>query len=537
MSSGRLGYLNDQVELARSEQISSKLENHLKEDSPMSDRIRSFHNSFLAYAVNKNMRLDWWKEIFANDKYKYISYYRKDSYLLADAPFIFKPTMAIINDNISTDYYGVDHEGIRLLVENKATWLEASHPKKYSNRGNGCAFIEKMSETKHTPLYCDVFEDALAVYWIRQIMSGDDTGLSGDIIRKFSDYTKYKNKYSFDDFLITYLEYHRNSEKELNKKLANLIDKIPEGPVDHDNASLNYKNLKSAAMERLLKIKLFQDCVDTMGTKEIVMDFTETVNELERLMRYQQLTHLKRNIAYFIFKFWQVHGSPWFYSSGNIVDFSGRDLCLEQCGKVNDPTYETETILIPIYSKVETLINNTDIDDIQSVEQLGKQRLYRLNNFFSQIKESSIGTKENAFQNLCYDISEITHKDKDIPRFTKELEEILKDILRPRESFAKAAITELASLIPIKGPSIGSVSLLSKKLKIINKYGLMDFTKANSFNETEFHRIVQSNVLKHNSDQSHSYLMHALQLPYYRSKSKVHSRKSIYNLGGDADGI
>jgi hypothetical protein len=532
-----------QIELARSPKIKDYLISTLSDNNlNLSIRVRNFYRLFLDEAAEDTTlkNIEWWRLIYPSNKkhlkipFNFISYYRKDSYLLADCPYIFKPTMAIIHPNMPEDYYGVTPDGVALLAKNEAVWLEALHPAKYGQNSKGKNFIKLLSENGRIPLYSDILEDALATYWIENVMTSK--GIDVDLIRDLKDY-KNNPKINFDDFINTYYFKYLS---EMNDYFAKVILNIPNDAVNHRNASLRYNDLRKDSIERLLKVKLLQECLNQIrAEEEILVDFDGVLKSLEFLEKINDPTDKRYAIADFIFKFWQQRGSPWFYSMGNVVDFSGRDLCLLTCGRVNPPQDELDSISIPVYKHLGDLIKNTDIDSKTSIKENAADRGKLLGQFFDDMKSTDIGYKY-----YCMDVFEALSDQKQIDA-SEKIREHLSNIITPRISKPKKTISELLitrliSAVPIVGPAatglIEGWIAFSPHIKNICKYGLASPSSLESLSsiETEYYSMEDA-VTKFDGTipKKFSYSMHALQLPYDRSESKYQSGNSINTLASN----
>lgn len=159
----------------------------------LSRRILNFHDHLLRNHIEN----EWWSEVFSK-KIDFISYYRKDSYLLADAPFALKLVMSIISPDLDANYYRTDIKGLKFLIDQKVVWLETLHPRKYK-KCTVLKFINDLINEGKKPYYVDIFEESLATYWIHSYLDNDDT--SSNIK---SDLNKFKKnvRMPFIDFYL-----------------------------------------------------------------------------------------------------------------------------------------------------------------------------------------------------------------------------------------------------------------------------------------------------------------------------------------------
>ena len=251
----------------------------------ISKQIREFHKNFTKVLVDNmsekfkhgdNISRWRWHTIFDESQGEYISYYRKDSYLLADAPFIFKPVMAVLKPNLNEyqSYYGVDLEGVKLLIENHVVWPEVHHIREYQNN---VKILENLCK-QIIPYYVDTLEDSMAIYWINNII--DKSKLPADIRDKIDSYMKNPEEKDFKYFINgIYFPYI----KKQYPKISSLIENIP-SECFPGSPPLYYKNLRDAVVERLMKVSLLSECLSKI-TQEPCINISNVVNDLEKIQK------------------------------------------------------------------------------------------------------------------------------------------------------------------------------------------------------------------------------------------------------------
>ena len=97
--------------------------------------MREFYLQFALKAEqSKNAEMAW-TELLGSGCAEYVSYYRIDSYLLADAPFTLRSPIFFLSTSATTlengTYYGVDADGLKLLIENFLAWPVADDIQNY----------------------------------------------------------------------------------------------------------------------------------------------------------------------------------------------------------------------------------------------------------------------------------------------------------------------------------------------------------------------------------------------------------------------
>jgi hypothetical protein len=543
-----MNIIGDQVEIARSSESRDPLEFVLKKkNDPLSKRIREFHRNFLDISSIED---DWWHNIFVNPHGEHISYYRKDSCLLSDYAFILKPTTALITPVINPNYYGVGPAGIKLLAENDMVWLMALHPNKYEKsiaEDSGLSIINSLSKKDKTPYYIDTFEDALASYWIRNIK--DDSLISDSAInRNLDNYLTDPENVSFSDFLNDYYKYIIKSNQIKN---IDLIEQIPEGRVEL-NAGLFYNDLRADARERLLKIQLFQECLNEIsGERKLLIDLDQTLLEIKDILasdhrslfldtsRYEKGRKMEL-IGYFIFQLWQQKGAFWSYAEGNTVDFSGRDLsqngdCLRNLSESRLPNQKLTEIRIPIPGKLRKLIEGTNIDDRDSITTLSEKRFYYLQKYLNDLKKANFDLQENLKR--IDEITRITDDDKlrekinSLPQWSPREWELGAGLI----SLGSFAISNYLDLDPELSIAMGlgldvTCQVINHRstLKRIMKYGMDTYTGIGHYYKIE--NALNSLDLISNAS---SYNIQAIHLPYRRNDQQFSGKElTTFGSGG-----
>jgi hypothetical protein len=201
--------------------------------------VRDFYLQFALKAEqSKNAEMAW-TELLGSGCAEYVSYYRIDSYLLADAPFTLRSPIFFLSTSTTTlengTYYGVDADGLKLLIENFLAWPVADDIQNYPDVIKN--FIEGLN--KNPPLYAHCFEVSLATYWLKNIKSSLDAN-SKQIAEKFQ-----KGEATYLDFLLNvYYPYKTKQVKNL-KQVIESISAEPSGGAP----PLNYSDLRETTKE------------------------------------------------------------------------------------------------------------------------------------------------------------------------------------------------------------------------------------------------------------------------------------------------
>ena len=503
--------IGSQIINARDREIVKKiLEDALKQNKILSKRIREFHRNFTKILAD-NMEdkfkhgdnMSRWHMIFKEDLGENVSYYRKDSYLLADAPFVFKPVISPLKPNKDeySSYYGVNLKGVKSLIENHVVWPEVYHISYYHDNEK---VVEELCE-QIIPYYMDAFEDSMAIYWIDNIMDGSKVSL--DIKNKTKDYMNNPNKNSFKFFINEiYLPYTLKQ----NPKLSRLIDKIP--TTKHPGAPpLDYPNLRDAVVERLMKVFLLSDCLFKI-TRDHYIDRDNIINELEKKIDNPV------QIGEYIYKFWHRYGTFWSYSEGNTVDFSARDIFPTGVTENVKPGEKIDSFSIPVPKKFENLVCNTDIDDKCSIMQQSGEREKLLKTFFSNTKNAG---RINEYWMLVY--REMLNKKENIEDVREDIESVFKTKIVSKKDIALAAIEIPVGIIievfsPIKG--LGLILIAARGAYLIkNILGAQVTYIGDDRPIFPFKRIPIASTDTNVKKIFYNWRMHLISLPYKRSKS------------------
>jgi hypothetical protein len=88
---------------------------------------------------------------------------------------------------------------------------------------------------------------------------------------------------------------------------------------------------------------------------------------LEGRLKNQQLNNAqrKKKVSEYVYKFWQIYGTPWSYSRGGTTDFSLRDLSPSGLREAQ-PQKTEEAFKIHTLSRFKRIVKGTNIDDANS---------------------------------------------------------------------------------------------------------------------------------------------------------------------------
>ncbi|WP_319580628.1 hypothetical protein [uncultured Methanospirillum sp.] len=434
--------IRKQIILARSKSIED-FSRTFKENIPFRDRIRKFHNKFIAefsYPANPSESLTKWQYIFSDNDYSSISYYRKDSYLLADAPFIFKPVISVITPIIDSGYYGVDKRGLHILADLDIVKYKALHPKKYDKNGVSDKFIDELCDKGRSPYYCDVLEDFMASYWIRNCQ--EEYNCSEKNKRFFDIFLQNPNDVSFEDFKYSLHAVLMETDVEYKKIIASIPTHTSFLP-----ASLQSSNLREATIERLVKIRLFDDFYRSI-TKKNFVNFNSIYENYNAIINDSPVSTKDYWLSYYVFRLWQSHGAFWSYSSGNVVDYSLRDLAIENKFKgSSEPNVEYNPFHLPILSKITKLINNTNIDDPEVIRRQADGRLKILEKWHEDFRTKGM---RNQFGNFCFSIQNDLQSGKKREAIQTSIIEDINTIIKPKDCARNGLLSECVELIPLE---------------------------------------------------------------------------------------
>lgn len=178
-------------------------------------------------------------------------------------------------------------------------------------------FIERLN--RNPPLYAHCFEVSLATYWLKNIKSS----LNANSRQIAKDFEEGKATYLNDFLLNVYYPYK-------TKQVGNLKQVIESIPAEPSSGAppLNYSDLRETTKEMLMRVSLFSEVLFDL-TKEIEwVQLEKVLEDLEGILKNQQLNNeqQKKKVSEYVYKFWQIYGTPWSYSRGGTTDFSLRDL-------------------------------------------------------------------------------------------------------------------------------------------------------------------------------------------------------------------
>jgi len=360
-----LKLLEEQMRISRSESGRSILEKcfgGISNPSELSERVRDFYLRFALEAEqSKNAEMAW-TELLKSGYAEYVSYYRIDSYLLADAPFTLRSPIFFLKTTLNyASYYGVEADGLELLIENFLAWPAADDIWKYNDEDK--KFIEKLD--RNPPLYAHCFEASLATYWLENNRSKLDANL-----RSIADDFQ-KGRASSLDFLLNVYYPYKTKQGDL-KQVIEGISAEPSGGAP----PLNYSNLQKDTKERLMRVSLFSEVLSHLTNRKIkLIELDKVLEDLKGILKNQQLNdeQRKKKVSEYVYKFWQIYGTPWSYSRGGTTDFSLRDL--SPSGLREAQPQETEkSFKIPTFSRFKRIVGGTNIDDANNRGKQTKER-------------------------------------------------------------------------------------------------------------------------------------------------------------------
>ena len=361
-----LDLLEEQMRISRSEEGIDILERcfgRISNPSEISESVRDFYLQFALKAEqSKNAEMAW-TELLGSGCAEYVSYYRIDSYLLADAPFTLRsPIFFLITTTLDPTYYGVDADGLKLLIENFLAWPVADDIQKYPDdiKNN---FIKKLN--KNPPLYAHCFEVSLATYWLKNIKSSLDAN-SRQIAEKFQ-----KGEETYLNFLLKV--YYPYKMKQVGN-LEQVIEGIPPGPSG-GAPPLYYFDLRGTTKEMLMRVSLFSEVLSDLTSQGIEwVRLDKVLEDLEgRLKNQSNDAQWKKKVSEYVYKFWQIYGTPWSYSRGGTTDFSLRDLSPSGLREAQ-PQETEEAFKIHTLSRFKRIVKGTNIDDANSRGQAKERK-------------------------------------------------------------------------------------------------------------------------------------------------------------------
>lgn len=532
-----------QIRSARNEESIKLLErNFSNKQKPLAKRVRYLHE-MVVDDLEDDMEGDKWQKLFNNEHLRdTISYYRRDCYLLADAPFIFKPTIAIIKNEIDPVYYGTDRDYLKKLAANNCVWLEFLHPKKeYDKNGDAYKLIEELKGSEITPYYANMLEDILANYWINNVL--DEEEITASRNKEFNNFLERPMKKTFhDDFLKgPYLKYKKNKNEHLEK----LYRHVPEGEVLLP--AIKYENLNKSTLERILRVELLKECLDDISNEKDKFLPIESIYEKfrkEGLSSGENRGETSKKIGKFIFKYWQRYGTFWSYSKGGTVDFSMRDLTNKVDPEMERKSSDVRTVPdIPLVSpKLNKLIQETDLDGDLDLKNLDKRKEL-LDTFLKDVRETREKDPYWMFkiQNVIKECKRSQNLEERQKKINEKIDEVVEQKIPKGLNIAVATGVEFgvgAALGPISslvlGPGIGvGTKKVLKKGKRMIKYGIQNPLKSD---EEKFYPVKLFDEFKnvevdgyYDEKEKEKYLfrnspfrfnVQVLNLPYKRSYKK-----------------
>jgi hypothetical protein len=368
-----LNLLEEQMRISRSEEGINILERcfgRISNPSEISERVRNFYLQFALKAEqSKNAEMAW-TELLGSGCAEYVSCYRIDSYLLADAPFTLRSPIFFLSTSTTTlkngTYYRVKADGLKLLIENFLAWPVADDIQNYPDVIKK-KLIKRLN--KNPPLYAHCFEVSLATYWLKNIKSSLDAN-SRQIAKDFEE-----GKATYLDFLLNVYYPYKTKQGNLKK----VIENIPPGPSG-GAPPLNYSDLRGTTKERLMRVSLFSEVLSGLTNQKIEwVQLDKVLEDLEGILKNQQKNQQlnnaqrKKKVSEYVYKFWQIYGTPWSYSRGGTTDFSLRDLSPSEL-KEAQPQKTEESFKIHTFSKFKQIVERTNIDDANNRGKQAKER-------------------------------------------------------------------------------------------------------------------------------------------------------------------
>ncbi len=524
-----------------------ELAKHRYKKEELRKDVRKFHKNFIEHlkdeledrsSYSKNTdTMENWLIVFNNEIGENLSYYRMDSYLLADAPFIFKPVIALLKPNINDypQYYGVDHEGVHLLIENHVLWPEVLHLSEYRKLGHIGKIVGE-----YVPYYIDTFEDSMAAHWIENIM---EDSVHRELKDRAKMYVDCPLKHSFKWFIKNiYYDYFKIKNKEYYEK----IDGITGNPVK-SAPPLKYHNLKEATIERLMKVHLLSECLKDISGIEDYGDFDVTFSKIDEIIN--KSADKKNELAKFIYKYWHRYGTFWAYSEGNTVDFSARDLYIGKLDKQVEPERKENSFSIPTLPKFNNIVKNTDIDKRESIESNAEQRKELLKDFFERAKDAG-----HIYDNWTLELANEFKKMNELKskgnetrydKEKKELEDRLEAIFTTRRigtkelagDAAEMALGFLILAVPPLSP-IGFGLTMYGAFRLSRKINSSRVTQMGADKNSHFYPIPMLPDKKTEYPKENApfmWKMHLISLPYIRSESKIFSESYVNSMGSSVE--
>jgi hypothetical protein len=468
-----------------------------------------------------------WTKLLGSGCAEYVSYYRIDSYLLADAPFTLRSPIFFLSTSTTTlengTYYGVKADGLKLLIENFLAWPVADDIQNYPDVIKN--FIEGLN--KNPPLYAHCFEVSLATYWLENIKSSLDAN-SKQIAEKFQ-----KGEATYLDFLLNV--YYPYKTKQV-KNLKQVIERIP-AESSGGAPPLDYSNLQGATKERLMRVSLFSEVLPDLTNQGIEwVQLDKVLRDLEDILNNQQLNdeQRKRKVSEYVYKFWQIYGAPWSYSRGGTTDFSLRDLSPSGLREVQ-PQKTEESFKIPTLSKFKQIVVGTNIDDENSRGERTKERKELLERLVNAAKEerdqygapwmliSYIGPLARAYE--MQDRQEIENiKEKITELLERASKKASEKAIKEELTFGVAIHLTIEPIIHLLPPPLG---IAVSSIVLVGEIGHL-LKKLESYQSTElnvhYSHIFSDEVQLQSIPKSPRFRMAIVNLPYQRIGSQFSGR-------------
>jgi hypothetical protein len=124
-----------------------------------------------------------------------------------------------------------------------------------------------------------------------------------------------------------------------------------------------------------MRVSLFFEVLSDLTSQGIEwVQLDKVLEDLEGILKNQSNNaQRKRKVSEYVYKFWQIYGTPWSYSRGGTTDFSLRDL--SPSGLREAQPQETEkSFKIPTFSKFKQIVERTNIDDANNRGKQTKER-------------------------------------------------------------------------------------------------------------------------------------------------------------------
>ena len=293
-----------------------------------------------------------WKKIFkkAYDNSIILAYYRRDSFLVADAPILQIPVMAIVpTDGSITTYFGCNEETLFDLVKTGYVLLEADAPWKYHTSKN-IRLLTDFVKKGYNFVYMNALEDALVTHFLEN--EKNIMGITIDEWKNLSDRKHINNiKENFN-----LKEIRKFLPAEDFQNLENLLvgssnsqPKLPDRVIDIPGGLRI--NPKQKFVERYLNLFLidyFNYTAESNTNDKIIIENGLSSQFLNYIARRRN--KLTKSMA--VYSFWHVIGAPIFMGEGLYTLSSSRDL--KTVSSVN-PNFSLKDITEKLKLKIEMI--------------------------------------------------------------------------------------------------------------------------------------------------------------------------------------